>query len=421
MRRAPFGDNPSVGVVGTTTQRSILTAALTVFAEHGFHDTKVEHITAAAGCSRPAFYQYFASKQDVFWRLAGHLSRELATVADHLGPLPPDATGVDTLAAWLDELIDLHEAYHPVFVSFPAAFRDTAPDQPVPHVLADRVERVLDEAENGSAPGAVERRVLAEATSTVVLRTIHYWLLGLFSVPRPRFTRALAATVHRLAHGPVAGVNTGPLVDRSHEPAPGWPHDPADNGPDRPLRARGIATRQKLLDAASTILPRRGYHDTRVDDIVEEAGRSHGSFYRYFETTDHLFRELALEAAGQMAALIDSFPAAPGPPLRSWLVTWFDTYRTNGGVISAWQEIALDNPTVSTMSQDIVQVFLHRLERLVATRDFGDTEVDALVLLAILERLPYSVVVMQESAAAPAIAAAHHLIAHGVLESVPDP
>jgi AcrR family transcriptional regulator len=53
---------------------------------------QVKHIADAAGCCGP-FYQYFASKEDVFWRLAGHLSRELAGLADRLDPVAPDADG----------------------------------------------------------------------------------------------------------------------------------------------------------------------------------------------------------------------------------------------------------------------------------------------------------------------------------------
>ena len=54
-RRSPFGDNPVVGARGARTQRRILTAAVDVFAEHGYHDSRIEQITEAAGCSRPTF------------------------------------------------------------------------------------------------------------------------------------------------------------------------------------------------------------------------------------------------------------------------------------------------------------------------------------------------------------------------------
>ena len=63
------------------------------------------------------------------------------------------------------------------------------------------------------------------------------------------------------------------------------------------LRPAGEQTRQRLLDAGAAVLPDRGYHDARVDDIVEAAGVSHGSFYRYFENKDDFFRVLAEQAS----------------------------------------------------------------------------------------------------------------------------
>ena len=420
VRRPPFGGNPEVGTRGATTQRSILTGALRVCAEHGYHDAKVEHIAESAGCSRPAFYQYFASKEDVFWRLAGHLGRELADLADRLDPVTPDADGVAVLEAWLDALVEVERAYQPVLLSFTAAFRDTRPDQPLPRPLTLRVQRLLDDAgEGGGLPDGLDHRTAAEATVAMVLRSVHYWLLGLFSIPRPRFTRGLAETVHRVAHGPIAGINVGAAVAPPPKVVPTWPDAFPGDAPDRPMRPRGIATRQRLLDAAGTVLPRRGYHATPVDDIVEAVGCSHGTFYQYFEGTDHLLRTLALDAGRRMADLVDVFPTGPDGALDEWLVEWFDAYRSNGGVISAWQEIDPGDPEMAAMSLELMVVFFDRLARVVHARGFGDTDVDAISLLAVIERVPYTVVVLHELDEPPALGAAHHLVAQGILGREP--
>lgn len=419
VRRPPFGDNPEVGQRGAITQRSILTAAMAVFGRHGFHDAKVELIADAAGCSRPAFYQYFASKEDVFWRLAGHLSRELEVVVDQLPDPDPDVRGVEALDRWINAVVEVHQAYQPVLLSFPAAFRENRPDQPLPRPLTIRLQALLADTatRHGGLPAGLDLQAAAEATVAVILRSIHYWLLGLFSIPRPRFTRALAATIHRVIYGPLAGVNTGPMVDPPPRRVPTWPAETTASVPDRPMRPRGIATRQRLLDAAGQVLPRRGYHETRVDDIVEEAGCSHGTFYQYFDSTDDLFRTLALDAGRDMAALVDTFPTASDGALDEWLTAWFGIYRSNGGVISAWQEIDQGDPDVSAMSIEIMLVFFDRLGRLVHSRGFGDTAVDALALLAVIERVPYTVVVLNQLDEAPAIAAAQHLIERGILGS----
>ena len=93
VRRPPFGSNPLVGERGSDTQRKILGAALEVFADVGFNEARVELITKRAGCSRPAFYQYFSSKDDVFWQLAGQLGHEMVQLGHRLDPVTPDADG----------------------------------------------------------------------------------------------------------------------------------------------------------------------------------------------------------------------------------------------------------------------------------------------------------------------------------------
>src|SRR3954452_18278925 len=123
VRRPPFGSNPLVGERGSDTQRRILDAALEVFAEVGFAEARVELITERAGCSRPAFYQYFSSKDDVFWALAAQLGQEMVAQAKRLERVTPDADGLAHLTAWMAEFMDLHEAWSPVFASFQAATR----------------------------------------------------------------------------------------------------------------------------------------------------------------------------------------------------------------------------------------------------------------------------------------------------------
>jgi AcrR family transcriptional regulator len=414
LRRQPFGDNPEVGARGTSTQRSILAAALGVFAERGFQDTNVELISSAAGCSRPAFYQYFSSKEDVFWRLAGHLARDLGGLAEQLDDIEADARGVAALDGWLDRLVDLYTEYRPVFISFQAAFRDHGPHQTLPRTITAHLVRALESAppRPDVAPVEVDLETLGDATVAMILRSIHYWLFDLVPLPRPQFTGALAATVHRVVFGAVPGVNTGPSSGAPSATVPPWPtvNDPAE---ERALRPRGRQTRQDLLDAGSRVLPRRGFHDTRVDDIVAEASCSHGTFYRYFENKDALFGVLALEAGKAMATLVDAFPDDPSA-VRPWLVDWFSTYRSNGGILSAWQEIGVEEAAMTALSLDLAAVFFDRLQRVVHARGFGDTSVDAVALLAVLEHVPYNVLALGHLGEDQAIDAAECVIERGI-------
>src|SRR5919201_2965209 len=93
VRRAPFSDNPRVGARGQRTQQRILDAALVAFGEQGYHACSIDRITKVARCSRVSFYQYFASKEEVFRQLAGQVARQLMASTEALDPLTPDGEG----------------------------------------------------------------------------------------------------------------------------------------------------------------------------------------------------------------------------------------------------------------------------------------------------------------------------------------
>ena len=110
-----------------------------------------------------------------------------------------------------------------------------------------------------------------------------------------------------------------------------------------PQRRQGVETRAKLLDAAVPALAEKGYHATRVDDIVRLAGVSHGTFYLYFANKEDLFRTLAERCADEADALAESLGvvdagAAGVATLRAWLVEFMAFYRRYGVVIRAWAE-----------------------------------------------------------------------------------
>ena len=56
--------------------------------------------------------------------------------------------------------------------------------------------------------------------------------------------------------------------------------------------AKGEDTRERILDAALSIFSNKGYHDTRMDEIVEASDTSKGSIYFYFPNKERLFLAL---------------------------------------------------------------------------------------------------------------------------------
>jgi AcrR family transcriptional regulator len=87
-----------------TTQRveGILRASIPVFAERGYRRTSMSNIAEAAGMSRPALYQYFSDRSDLFAAAFRLLLEENTDAA--LEALAADMPLVDRLDGYLQRL-----------------------------------------------------------------------------------------------------------------------------------------------------------------------------------------------------------------------------------------------------------------------------------------------------------------------------
>ncbi|MDZ4767624.1 MAG: TetR/AcrR family transcriptional regulator [Chloroflexota bacterium] len=56
--------------------------------------------------------------------------------------------------------------------------------------------------------------------------------------------------------------------------------------------SKADSTRDKILDAALNIFATKGYHDTRMDEIVTESDTSKGAIYFHFPNKERLFLAL---------------------------------------------------------------------------------------------------------------------------------
>ncbi len=75
----------------------------------------------------------------------------------------------------------------------------------------------------------------------------------------------------------------------------------------RSVRAqrRRQARKDQILAAAKELFARRGYRDTSILAVIEQAGISRGTFYSYFDSKDELFRDLVDGLVEQMMAVVD--------------------------------------------------------------------------------------------------------------------
>jgi AcrR family transcriptional regulator len=399
LRRAPFSDNPNVGARGQRTQQRILDAALQVFGEVGYHRCSIDRITTTAGCSRVSFYQYFSSREDVFRHLAAQVARQVTASTEALGPITPDLDGWTAVRSWVGRHTDIYERYEPVYQAFQAA--------------AESDEAVAGgSARTGDRTAALIRSRLA--TTTLAPRhldpLIHLLLecitrthdiAGILrsaapeAYPRERVDDALADVVHRTLLGLQADVNV-------HPAAPGRP-PVLDFGPEMrdllqrdeeppDLTAAGRRTLDALLQAGSEVLVQRGFHRTRIDDVVAAAGVSHGAFYRYFENKEQLAHVLAVRAIRRVSTALAEIPEAPapdGPPgkdgaLRLWLRRYNAAHATETAVIRVWVDASVGDQALQADSAAAYDWGRRQMVRFLWPRDFGDVDTEAVIMVALL-------------------------------------
>ena len=125
------------------------------------------------------------------------------------------------------------------------------------------------------------------------------------------------------------------------------PGPPARSAPDAPRRARGRPqggraqvvrrsprgagehTRRRLLEAGRAAAAEHGFQDLRVDDIVQVAGTSHGTFYLYFSSREDLLDALIHDALSDMDTVVSAFPrVTAGEHGRAALLTWVGQFCT---------------------------------------------------------------------------------------------
>jgi len=167
----------------------------------------------------------------------------------------------------------------------------------------------------------------------------------------------------------------------------------------RELRAQGRETMRRLLDAGLTVFAERGYHASRVDDIVRTAHASHGTFYLYFANKEDLLRALAVDCAQELTALSETIgPITPDPAgrteLRIFVARFLGTYRRYGPVIRAWMEDQVGDRDVDRLGVKAFTAIGDRLGQ--RMREAGaplaaNDQAAVGALMAMLERFSYGV------------------------------
>ncbi|HEV3370833.1 MAG TPA: TetR/AcrR family transcriptional regulator [Acidimicrobiales bacterium] len=191
-----------------------------------------------------------------------------------------------------------------------------------------------------------------------------------------------------------------PTNGSSSEPGPPFSDVDAVGAPasKRVLRSQGRRTMRKLLDAAMIAFDQRGYHATRVNDVVELAKTSHGTFYLYFSNKEDLLRALVTEASTEAQGLyaMRMSPESGGSPqwddVHGWVRAYSELWLRYAPLFRAWTDLATIDPDLIDVIRQTFTVMSDALAQQIGPDTSGhlmDPEAAGMAVLAMLDRFHY--------------------------------
>jgi len=159
----------------------------------------------------------------------------------------------------------------------------------------------------------------------------------------------------------------------------------------RTLSARGVETRQKLLDAAEQVFGDLGFHDASIVKITESAGVAHGTFYLYFGSKKEVFDELVIDLNRRIRHAMTEATAGATNRLEAELLGfggYFSFTKEHPGLYKIIRQAAFTSPELFRLHYDRVSApYVAALREAVECGEVGaiDPEVTAWALMAIGE------------------------------------
>ena len=113
-----------------------------------------------------------------------------------------------------------------------------------------------------------------------------------------------------------------------------------------PVTDRGRRTRDALVVAARGVFEERGYDGTRMGDIAEAAGVSHGTVYTWFATKESVLMAVVESLVDGLYASL-STPEVDDPVARIDLANrrYLDAYREHARLLEVVEQAATTDET----------------------------------------------------------------------------
>lgn len=165
-----------------------------------------------------------------------------------------------------------------------------------------------------------------------------------------------------------------------------------------PKTPRGRRMKANLLQAARTVFAKDGFAQARITDIVEQAGASNGSFYRYFTNKHEVLMALLERLLNDFYELARS-PWQPSDPKQSMFITtrrYLEIYRNHSDLMALLIEVVQTDDDVKELWNQARARFFNRIEGALvrgqrdgAVRDPLDCALMASLLGSMTEQFAY--------------------------------
>lgn len=121
-----------------------------------------------------------------------------------------------------------------------------------------------------------------------------------------------------------------------------------------PVTPRGEKTRDAYLAAAKNVFAEKGYLNAKISDISAAAGKSHGSFYNYFENKESLLLALAGEFADEVLARAREVPRGdPYRVIEQIVTVYYRTYREYVPTLIGLFQMSMTDPKFAELWQQM--------------------------------------------------------------------
>jgi AcrR family transcriptional regulator len=133
----------------------------------------------------------------------------------------------------------------------------------------------------------------------------------------------------------------------------------------QPRTARGQKTRERLLAAARTVFEGKGFLDTRVSDICDEAGLAHGTFYIYFPDKEEIFYTLVDSVVADrylLTAVPEDFEGTVADRFAYTLRQYFEEMRRSRHFSRIVEQVATFDEHMREHRMEIRRKFRERIQ-----------------------------------------------------------